>query len=255
MMKHSLMPFPSTSKTGGPDIRSALRERRRDVSENCIDNLALLDELVEALRALPWHYQVDHCHEDSGDLHVAVFADDLGRNLDVGDRVNAGFFLQNSERGAFETLACDRVFRVACENGALLECEKGQSLEISGDVGRRGWQAKLQKVVERSFSADGLDVDLARFRVTTQQMLLTPYEMLCNLEAQGLISADEQSDIQAAFDEAADFSMYGLINAVTQVAHRLRSSDDWIRAFQVERLGGQILRGDHNQPAWDLVHR
>jgi hypothetical protein len=70
-----------------------------------------------------------------------------------------------------------------------------------------------------------------------------------------LISADEQSDIQAAFDEAADFSLYGLINAVTQSAHRLRSSDAWTRAFQIERLGGEILRGDHNLPVWDLVRK
>jgi hypothetical protein len=86
-------------------------------------------------------------------------------------------------------------------------------------------------------------------------MLVTPYELLRNLEAQGLVSGSEQSAIQASFDDAADFSLYGLINAVTQVAHRLRLSDAWNRAFQIERLGGEILRGDHNLPAWDLVRR
>jgi len=247
------MPFPSSKDAGGSDIRTVLRERRRSESRDAIDNLQLLDELVENLRSLPWQFQVDHCHENNGDLHIAVLAADLGRNLDVGDRVNAGFFMQNSERGAFDTLACERVFRVACQNGALLECETGQSLEISRADGFMGWQKKLHEVVARSFSADGLDVDLARFRATTQQMVVTPFELLCNLESQGLISDDEQSNIQAAFDDAADFTMYGLINAVTQVAHRLRSSDSWTRAFQIERLGGEILRGDHNLPVWDLV--
>src|SRR5262249_35614545 len=105
----------------------------------------------------------------------------------------------------------------------------------------------------RSFSAEHLDVDLARFRATTQQLLTTPYEFLCNLEAQGLITAEEQSAIQTAFDDEADFSLYGLINAVTRIAHRMRSSDAWARAFEIERLGGEILRGDHNLPAWDPV--
>jgi hypothetical protein len=73
--------------------------------------------------------------------------------------------------------------------------------------------------------------------------------LLCNLKAQGVISSEAQSDVQAAFDEAADYSLYGLINAVTQVAHRLRKSDGWTRAFQIERLGGEVLRGDHNLPA------
>lgn len=117
-----------------------------------------------------------------------------------------------------------------------------------------GWQTKIRNVINRSFSGDGLDVDLGRFRATTQQMVVTPYEQLCHLSAQGLITDDEQSDIQLAFAEAADFTMYGFINAVTQVAHGLRSNDRWARAFQIERLGGEILRGDHNLPALDPVY-
>ncbi|HUG67394.1 MAG TPA: hypothetical protein VMM76_06565 [Pirellulaceae bacterium] len=109
-------------------------------------------------------------------------------------------------------------------------------------------------VIQRSFSGDGLDIDLSRFRATTQRMVITPYEFLCHLSAQGLITDDEQCDIQSAFTEAADFTMYGLINAVTQVAHGCRSNDRWVRAFQIERLGGEILRGDHNLPALDPVY-
>jgi hypothetical protein len=258
-MNHSLMPFLSVKDAGGSDIRTVLRERGSTAGGTNIRNLDLLDALVEELQSLPWQIRVDHCHEQDGDLHLAVLATDLGRNLDVGDCVNAGFFMQNSERGSFATIACERVFRVACQNGALVECETTQSLQITPSKhinladGRQRWQTKLPEVIARSFSAEGLDIDLARFRATIEQLLVTPYELLCNLEAQGLISADEQSSIQAFFDDAADFSLYGLINAVTQVAHRLRQSDSWTRAFEIERLGGEILRGDHSLPAWDRV--
>ena len=258
-MNHALLPFPTFSQAadyaGRPDIRHALASRRRNVAENAIDNLALLDHVVESLRELPWRFAVDHCHERDGQVHLAVTAHDLGRNLDVGDKINAGFFLQNAEDGQSETLACTRTFRVSCENGALLECEKGQSFTVSAaDAPPTDWQHKITAVINRSFSGDGIDVDLARFRATTQQMVVTPYEFLCHLHAQGLITDDEQSEIQSAFTEAADFTMYGLINAVTRVAHGLRSSDRWVRAFQIERLGGEILRGDHNLPALDPVY-
>lgn len=258
-MNFALLPFPTFSReadyAGRPDIRDALASRDRDVAPKSIDNLELLNHLVETLRDLPWDFAVDHCHEQNGQLHLAVMAHDLGRNLDVGDKMNAGFFLQNSETAASETLACARTFRVSCENGALLECEKGQSFSISTtDSPPTNWQLKIKDVIDRSFSGDGLDVDLARFRATTQQMIITPYEFLCNLSAQGLINDDEQSDIQSAFNDEADFTMYGLINAVTQVAHGLRSNDKWYRAFQIERLGGEILRGDHNLPALDPVY-
>jgi hypothetical protein len=252
-MQYSLMPFASMKGAGGADIRWALRGRGK--GQGGIGNLALLDELVEGLRELPWRFAVDHCEEERGDLHVAVVAQDLARELDVGDTVHAGFYLQNSESGAYSTLACERVFRVVCSNGALVECEKGQTMEIGFGMEDGGWQEKLRTVLARSFSAEGLDVDLARFRATTQQMLFTSYEMLCNLVAQRLITVDEQLEIDKAFRKAADYTMYGLINAVTQVAHRLRASDAWVRAFEIERLGGEILRGDHNMPVGELAYR
>jgi hypothetical protein len=258
-VNYALLPFPTFSKeaeyAGRPDIRDALASRHRPVARNAIDNLELLDHVVESLRELPWRFAVDHCHEQDGQLHLAVMAHDLGRHLDVGDKINAGFFLQNAEDGQSETLACARAFRVTCENGALLECEEGQSFTISAaGAPPTDWGDKITGVIDRSFSGEGLDVDLARFRATTQQMVITPYELLCHLSAQGLITDDEQSDIQSAFAEAADFTMYGLINAVTRVAHGLRSNDRWVRAFQIERLGGEILRGDHHLPALEPVY-
>jgi hypothetical protein len=268
-MDYALFPFPTflrdarrefprmsndESRAGRPDIRDVLARRGQCAAHNVIGNLDLLNYIVDCLRELPWQFWIDHCHEEEGQLHLAVMADDLGHDLDRGDRVNAGFYLQNSEKADFETLACSRVFRVACVNGAILECEKGQSFAISTKKAPPAdWRARLREVIARSFSGNGLDVDIARFRATTQQMIVSPYEFLCNLSAQGLITDDEQSDIQSAFNEAADFSMYGLINAVTQIAHGLRADDRWARAFYVERLGGQILRGDHNLPVQDTV--
>jgi hypothetical protein len=70
MMNYSLMPFASSKLAGGPDIRTALRDRDRAVAPRCIDNVMLLDELVESLRSLPWRFQVDHCHEDGGDRRM-----------------------------------------------------------------------------------------------------------------------------------------------------------------------------------------
>jgi hypothetical protein len=220
-----------------------------------IANLELLDMIAEYLRNLPWAFRVDHCHEENGNLHLSIMALDLGRDLEKGDTLNAGFFIQNSELGHFETLACTRIFRVVCENGALVECEEGQSLMIpTGKEPPANWQTKLQSVIARSFDFERLHFDLARFRSTTEQMLVTPYEFLCHLAAQELITEEEQSGIQRAFMEAGDLTTYGIINAVTQVAHGLRADHRWPRAFQMERLGGEILRGDHDLPALTPVY-
>ena len=263
-MQYALFPFASLRDAGGPDIRAQLQVRSEAaantkagrVPPRGIRNLDLLDEVVMLLRGLPWQIQVDHCHEENGDLQLAVVAMEMGRNLEKEDKIGAGFFLANSETGRHDTVACERVFRVACSNGYLLECEQYQSMVIPSPIGpATKWREKLAEVVARSFEADGFDRDLARFRATTTHMLLTPYELLCNLVAQRIISEGEQIEIQHEFDAAGDATLYGLINAVTRIAHRLRDFDEWRRAFEIERLGGEILRGDHQPPILDPVYR
>ena len=134
----------------------------------------------------------------------------------------------------------------------LVECDKEQSFSIAtSKQPPTDWSPQVTRVVQRSFDDQALRLDFRRFEVTGNQMLVTPYEFLCHLTAQQLIDEDEQSEIQAVFNDNADFTMYGLINAVTQTAHGHRASDQWVRAFQIERLAGEILRGDHNLPAFD----
>jgi hypothetical protein len=251
-MHYSLFPFTSVRDAGGPDLCEQLRVRGRPKPTTGINNLELLEVTIDLLREVPWHIQVDHCQEDRGDLRLAVVAADLGRSVGEGDQVRAGFFLQNSESGTFRTVACSRVYRVVCENGALVECEAGQSVVLGGGA---DWPRELDRVVARSFDADGLDRDTARFRSTTTQMLMTPYELLCNLVAQRVISEDEQTAIQREFDETGDCTLYGLINAVTRMAGRCRDFDEWKRAVELERLGGHILRGDYTPPVLDAVYQ
>jgi hypothetical protein len=250
-MRYSLFPFPSMNDDGGPDVCAQLRLRPRKTAAG-LSNLALLETTAELLRDVPWRIQVDHCVEDGGDLQLAVVAADLGRDVDKGDEVKAGFFLRNSESSSTEAFACERVYRVVCENGAILECEKGQTTVIAT---HRDWKGDLAQVIDRSFAGEGLDRDVARFRAAREQLLLTPYELLCNLVAQRLISGEEQSEIQAEFDDAGDYTHYGIINAITRIAGRLRDFDDWIRSMQLERRGGEVLRGDHGSPALDPVYQ
>lgn len=245
-MHHSLFPFErlvrdSLENRGGSDICQVLRARGPRTGPG-ISSLTLLEATIELLRDIPWRIRVDHCIESDGDVQLAVVATDLGKDVEKGDLVNAGFFLRNSESSAAGAIAAERIFRVVCGNGAIVELEKGQSTTLSP---RSDWRSDLTKVIERSFSAEGLDRDVAQFRATKAQMLIAPFELLCGLAAQQIISEDEQIAIQDEFDAVADYTFYGIINAVTRVAGRLFERDDWKRALELERLGGRILRGDH----------
>jgi hypothetical protein len=259
-MNYSLAPFPTDPKLERnsigprPDIRRAIASRPRPTAKGAIANADLLEVAVDALRDVTAPFFVTHCHEGDRDLHVSIAAAGKGYCVTVGDELRGGLMIRNSESRRFATLISTRLYRVVCANGLLVEFEQEQSFCVAtGDMPPVDWQVQVRQVIRRSFDDNALKFDFRRFEATADQMLVTPYEFLCNLVAQQVITEDEQAEIQANFDENADFTMYGLINAVTQTAHAHRASDQWVRAFQIERLAGEILRGDHNLPAFDLV--
>jgi hypothetical protein len=260
-MNFSLKPFPRQPREFDappsdefPDIRETLATRKPLANSRTIANRDLLDVVVESLREIATPFYITHCHEAGGDLHLSVAAAGHGCQVTEGDEVRGGLYLRNSQNGRFDTLICTRLYRVVCANGMLVECEKEQSFVVP--VAARppaDWQARVPQVIRRAFDEQGLRFDFGRFEATSNELLASPYEFLCSLAAQQLISDDEQSEIQAAFNDNADYSVYGLLNAVTQTAHAHRASDQWLRAFEIERLAGEILRGDHNLPALDAV--
>ncbi|MEQ9065988.1 MAG: hypothetical protein RLO18_04655 [Gimesia chilikensis] len=258
-MIYALHPFPRPPANTGPeqplpDIRETLASRPACQNERAAANTLLLDVIVDGLHDIGVPFYITHCHETHGDLHLSVTAAGQGHEVAAGDELRGGLFIRNSETCRFETLVCTRLFRVVCENGALMECEKEQSFTIAEEgVPPGDWQAQVKRIIQLSFDQEHLRWDFRRFEATTNQIIITPYEFLLQLHAQRLIDDDEQSAIQAAFQENADFSMYGLINAVTQTAHHHRASDQWIRAFEIERLAGEILRGDHNLRAYEFA--
>jgi hypothetical protein len=249
----SLYPFPARDAAGGPDVIDRLRSRTAPASSTpaVVPVVALLETLVEALRAQRLDIEVDYCVENDGVVRLAVVARDLGRDMTLGDTIRTGLHLQASTEGTVPARVGERLFRVACANGAIVEFERAQAATLQASA----WRPTLESVVARCFSTAGLDRDAARFRATTNQMLVAPYELLCHLAARRLVSDAEQAAIQREFHEAGDATLYGFINAVTRVAWRLRESDGWKRSIELERLGGDILRGDHQPPVGELAYR
>jgi len=78
--------------------------------------------------------------------------------------------------------------------------------------------------------------------------LASPFEHLQHLVARGLLAEGERDAARLLFDEGRDASLYGLANAVTAAAHGRRRGSELRRALALERLGAEIVRGDHGPP-------
>jgi hypothetical protein len=243
-------------RTEGDDIRAILPGATR-----LVDNLELVERIVQGFREVPTEIRIEHCREEEGELYLTAVAPELAAEAGVGDYLYGGFLLANSETALLDTEACARIFRLACSNGALADFTEGRSLVLPRllEAGRPdpyvNWPGKLAEVIARSFDGGNFDEDSRRFRSTMDQILATPYEFLLNLAAQGLITDEEQVRIQKKFREADDATMYGLINAVTRIAHAMRDGNDLRRASDIERLAGEIIRGDHQPPVMEPAYR
>lgn len=207
---------------------------------------ALLDETAALLSRVGHDLRVEHAVWSDDEFHVAAYAPGIASEVAVGDYVYAGFFLAHAPEG--QTEAGVRIYRVACRNGALLAEAEGQRIEFPSTQPPAEWKQKLGAVVAQSFNGGCLDDQTRRLRLTLEEMLSTPYEYLIRLRAKELITDDERARIQREFDRAGDATLYGLVNAVTRLAHTHRSNADWRRALAIERLGGEIAGGQHQPP-------
>ena len=226
-----------------------------------VGNLELLDQAILQFKRADTGIRVEHCREEDGELYLTAVAPQPAAEAGVGDFLYGGFILSNSETALLDTEACARIFRVACSNGALSDFNEGSRFVLPRilETGRPdpyvNWPARLGEVIARSFDGGNFDEDSRRFRATMEQILATPYEFLLNLVAQGLITEEERGKIQREFREADDATMYGLINAVTRIAHGMRDGNDLRRASDIERLAGEIIRGDHQPPVMEPSYR
>lgn len=212
-----------------------------------IDGADVLETAISQMQATGHQLLVDRVNIRHGSWMVSLVARDVVDEAVEDDLLYAGVHLSYSPIG--DTEACSRVFRLICRNGALTDTADGRRVVFNRHL-PSDWQSQLERVIKTGFSGPSLSEDTARLRRYVQETLSSPYEHLCHLVAQGLITADEQVAIQRAFTKSGDQSMYGLINAITSIAHLHRDDDDWRRALAMERLGGEIIRGDHMPPTW-----
>lgn len=223
---------------------------RREVTPR-VSEVELLEGLLPLLPDMQPELRIQDLACEADDLYLTLVAPAVASEVREGDYVYGGLQVVS---GALEIEVAVRIHRVACRNGTLTDTAEGRRLVIPHrlEVGRPDpvptWRVRLAEVVEQAFSGGTLDEETARFRRTLDELIASPYEYLLHLEAQGVIDAEEQAAIQRAFDREGDPSLYGFINAVTSVAHRLRDRRDWQRAAHLERLGGELLRGDHQPP-------
>lgn len=186
-------------------------------------------------------------------LYIQAVTKRVQGEVKVGDPVQAGVIISNSEVGHGAVSVARVIYRLVCLNGMILPDNKfranhtGARLDDNEALWKDDTRAAEDKAIllkVRDMVASAMDpatfaVTLDKMRETTGQKLKgDPVKSVEVLGARIGATADERASILRSLIEGGDLSRWGVINAVTHQAH---TATDYDRSIEFEKAGATIL--------------
>jgi hypothetical protein len=234
-------------RTLGGDTRAFLSNRFQR-----IENEQIAEAALPVLADLP-QVQIVSSEVTDRRLYIHFVVPTIQGEVKVGDVVQAGGIISNSEVGLGSVSVAGLIWRLWCLNGAktadaFRRNHVGRAVEDDGvmdwaDDTRRADDATVLLKVRDMVRAV---VDESRFRATLGKLQgLTegritgdPTKAVEVLAAQVNATETEKGGILRSLIEGGDLSAWGLLNAVTAQSHKATSYD---RAVEMEAAGGSLI--------------
>lgn len=232
-------------------VRAFLSDRYRR-----LDNLELCAAVLPVIQEMPGS-QVESCEVTPTHLYLKVVNRRVKAEVKVGDVVQAGFVVSNSEVGLGSLRVEPLVFRLVCKNGLICKdlAQKkyhvGRQVNASDDSAYelysdatlaqddKAFFMKVQDVVRAAVDEAKFFLTVDKLREATQIPLKhEPVKAVELLADKFQLTENERGDILRQLFMGADNSRYGLVNAVTAASKIAKSYE---RATDLERIGGEIL--------------
>ena len=212
-------------------LRGILSERYAKV--NNTDVFQSLEPLVNS------HYEVAWLAITEESLHLRLVDPRLSREVLPGDRVIAGLHIANSEVGKRSVTVDALVYRLVCSNG-LVRLVKGRSLLHQRHVGltqERMEMAISKAIKEAIVQGTGF---MERMTWATREPLSDVETAIATLGETWGLSETLQGQVTTSLQQETrgqQETLYGLVNAVTNVAQTLLPDE----RYSLEALAGQLL--------------
>lgn len=232
-------------------VRAFLSDRYRR-----LDNLELCAAVLPVIQEMQGS-QIESCEVTPTHLYIKVVNRRVKAEVKVGDVVQAGFVVSNSEVGLGSLRVEPLVFRLVCKNGLICKdlAQKkyhvGRQVNESSDSAYelysdatlaqddRAFFMKVQDVVRAAVNETKFLLTVDKLREATQIPLKhEPVKAVELLADKFQLTENERGDILRQLFMGADNSRYGLVNAVTAASKIAKSYE---RATDLERIGGEIL--------------
>lgn len=192
-------------------------------------------------------------------MYLQVVDRRLEGEVRVGDYVQGGIVISNSEIGMGRLTISELIYRLSCLNGAIMtvpykkthigrrQLELGQfkADTIRADINAE--MLKLRDVVERALNDLNFKNNISKMQnaasdiidIEESKPIITVVTKRYNLPEERI------EDIFMGMVKENDFTRYGLSNAITYQAH---NEKDYDLSVDYQRVGGEILELDSINP-------
>ena len=233
------------------NVRAFLSDRYRR-----LDNLELCAAVLPIIHGMKGA-SIESCEVTETHLYLKVINKRMKAEVTVGDVVQAGFVISNSEVGLGSLKVEPLVFRLVCKNGMICKDYAQKKYHVGRQAGgnaEEAYEIYSDATLEQDDKAFFMKVqDTVRCAVDEAKFLLTVDKMR---EAMGIpmqhdpvkevelladkfqLTQNERGDVLRQLFMSGDNSRYGLVNAVTAAS---QIASDYERATELERMGGEIL--------------
>lgn len=201
--------------------------------------------------------EVVSCEMTERRMYIKAVTPRIAGQVAVGDEVQAGVVISNSEIGLGALHVQPLILRLVCLNGMVLNDSSLKAHHVGGRItSDEAVQAlltdetlraddkaillKVRDVTRASLSQALLDRSIERFREAAGQKLEgNPAKAIEVLGKRLALNETEQGSVLRHLIEGGDLSRWGMANAITATAQEEALTYD--RATELEALGGRVI--------------
>ncbi len=228
-------------------MRAVLSDRYRIVDNN--DILAMvLPELADMGDGI----KIVSCQVTESRMYLKVINTNIEDAIAVGDPVQAGFILSNSEIGNGSVSVEPFIYRLVCTNGLILKDHRQRKNHVGRVTENNDLYAiDTLQAIDDAFKLQLRDlirtaISITTFRNAVGDLKIAKTSTIAGNAAKAVevtgkaigLTESESSLVLNHLIRSGDLSKFGMVNAVTRTAEDIDSYD---RATEIERLGSSVL--------------
>ena len=221
-----------------------------------LDNADLMEAIYPKLEQTELNIQ--SCELTETRMYIKAVSERVHGDVKVGDTVQAGIVISNSEVGSGALSIQPLLYRLVCLNGMIRNDHQMRRVHTGsrhngGDDA--AWELYSDRTREQSDKAifmqardlvdaflkpDFFNTMLDELRAATKDAIVgDDIPKIVERTAKSLsLKEDESNSVLKRLVEGGDLTRWGMANAITNIAHDV---EDYDRATELERIGGQVI--------------